>query len=94
MVWTAFLFHERVKGWVIFKKLNESYIKNNKSGTQTLVVYYSNRKADYDEMTEIALKRHGLARNTKINILCLPNHGTRPSGKTDKQGFADNEDDK
>ena len=74
--------------------MNESYIENNKSGIKTLVVYYSNRKADYDEMTEIALKRHGLSESSKINILCLPNHGTRASGKTDKQGFTGGADDK
>ncbi len=70
-----------------FREMNESYIKNNKSGTQTLVVFYNNAKADYDEMTEIALKQHGLSESSKINILCLPKHGTRPSGKLDKQGF-------
>jgi len=55
--------------------MNESYIKNNKSGAQTLIVYYDNALGNYDEMTELALKRHGLARNTKKNILCMPYHG-------------------
>ena len=70
-----------------------SYIQKNKSGIQTLVVYYSNRKADYDEQTEIALKRHGLSESSKINILCLPKHGTQPSGELDKQGFTGSEHD-
>lgn len=50
-----------------------SYIQKNKKGKEKLVVYYNNALADYDnEQTELALKRHGLPKNTKINILCLP----------------------
>jgi len=52
--------------------MKESYIKNNKSGTQTLVVYYDNEKADYDEQASLALKRHGLPENSKINVICKP----------------------
>jgi hypothetical protein len=54
-----------------------SYIRNNKSGTQTLVVFYNNAKADYDEQTEIALKKHGLPENNKLNIICMPYHSKK-----------------
>ena len=76
------------------RKINNSCIKRSENGKKTLIVFYDNKKADFDEQTEIALKRHGLPKNTRINILCLPNHGTRQTGKLDKQGFTGMADDK
>ncbi len=51
-----------------------SYIETNKDGKETLVVFYDNQKADFDEMTELALQRHGLPKNSKINVICKPYH--------------------
>jgi len=41
-----------------------SHIQTNKEDKKTLVVFYDNEKADYDEQTSLALKRHGLPENT------------------------------
>ena len=54
--------------------MKDSYIKTNRSGKETLIVFYDNEKADYDEMTELALQRHGLPKNSKINVICKPYH--------------------
>jgi len=43
----------------------DSCIKNNKDGTQTLIVYYDNAKGDYDDTDEIIVlckecfRKHG-----------------------------------
>jgi len=75
------------------KKMN-SYIQINKSGTETLIVFYNNLKADYDVQTEIALKRHGLSESSKINFLCLPKRVTRPKRGLDIKGVTGGAHDK
>ncbi len=57
--------------------MKDSFIKTNKDGKKILIVFYDNEKADFDEMTELALKKHGLPENSKMNTICLPDHGNQ-----------------
>jgi hypothetical protein len=72
--------------------MNSSHIQTNDNGKKTLIVFYDNEKADFDEQIEKALKRHDLPETT--NVICMPNHDTRPSGKREYKGFAGMADDK
>lgn len=57
--------------------MKESYIQTSDNGKETLVVFYDNQKANYDEMEALALKKHGLPKNNKLNIICLPDHSKK-----------------
>jgi len=54
-----------------------SYITKSKTGRRILHVFYDNKARDWDEQTEIALKKHGLPENNKMNIICLPDHSKK-----------------